>query len=134
MRYSLIGTLAIFTAGTAVAQAPNELKLTRPAVSGMDSLLSHEHAWDQSCTAQPTQITITKKLEHGTISITQGSSTNPDSVPRTGSTGQCARKIISGNDVMYKSEPDFQGTDAVSYIVEYRNGRQGPTSITINVK
>ena len=134
MRYVLISELAILTAGAASAQAPNELKLTRPAVSGMDSLLSHEHAWDQRCNAQPTEITITKEPEHGTISITQGTSTMPDSVPRTGSTGQRAGKTISGNDVMYKSEPDFQGTDSVSYMVKYRNGRQGPTSITINVK
>jgi hypothetical protein len=34
---------------------------------------------------------------------------------------------------MYKSEPGFQGADAVSYVVVYPNGNRSPTSITITV-
>ena len=105
----------------------------RTAVSGMDSMLAYEHAWDRDCNAQETKITFTKKPAHGTVSIATGASTIPDSVPRTGNTGRCAGKTISGNQVMYKSDPGFQGMDAVSYVVAYPNGRRSPTTITINV-
>jgi hypothetical protein len=116
------------------ALAQEELKLTRTATSGADSLLAYERAWDKNCHALATKITITKKPAHGTISITTGSSTIPDSVPRTGSTGACAGRTISGNQVMYKSEPEFHGTDSVSYVVLYPNRRRGPTTITIDVQ
>ncbi len=132
MRLSVISALtAALSVGPALAQ---ELKLTRSAVSGADSLLAYEHAWDRNCNAQETKITITKKPAHGTVSITTETSTIPDAVPRTGNTGSCAGKTISGNQVMYKSDPGFNGMDAVSYLVEYRNGRRAPTTITIDVK
>jgi hypothetical protein len=130
MRSLVIGVLAALYLDRAAAQ---ELKLTRTAVSGVDSLLAHEHAWDRNCNALETKITFTRMPAHGEVSITTGTSAVPDSVPRTGATGNCIGKMITGNEVMYKSEPGYQGMDAVSYVVVYPNGNRSPTSITITV-
>ncbi len=131
MRFSMISALAAaLCVGPASAQ---EFKLARTAMSGLDSMIAYEHAWDRNCNAQETKITFTKKPAHGTVSIATGTSTIPESVPRTGRTGVCAGKTISGNQVMYKSEPGFQGADAVSYVVVYPNGHRAPTTISITV-
>jgi hypothetical protein len=125
-----MGVLAVLYVDPVAAQ---EVKLARTAVSGMDSLLAHEHAWDRNCNALETKITFTKKPAHGAVSIATGTSAVPDSVPRTGPTGHCIGKMITGNEIMYKSEPGYQGMDAVSYVVVYPNGNRSPTSITITV-
>jgi hypothetical protein len=130
MRSLVIGVLAALYVDPAAAQ---ELKLARTAVSGMDSLLAHEHAWERNCNVLETKIIFTKNPAHGAVSIATGTSSIPDSVPRTGPTGQCAGRMITGNEIMYKSEPGFQGADAVSYVVVYPNRNRSPTSITITV-
>jgi len=66
--------------------------------------------------------------------VAVGTSIIPESTPRFGSTGACAGKTITGNQVMYKSNPGFQGNDAVTYDVVYGNGRRGSMIITIVVK
>ena len=100
------------------------------AVSGVDSLLAHEHAWDRNCNALQTKITFTKMPAHGEVSIGTGTPL-PQKVPRTGPTGHCIGKMITGNEVMYKSEPGYQGMDAVSYLGVYPNGNRSPTTIAI---
>ncbi|HLH96518.1 MAG TPA: hypothetical protein VKW08_15485 [Xanthobacteraceae bacterium] len=131
MRRLLAGLL--ITAASCSVTFAQVLTLTRTAVSGMDSLLAHEHAWDRNCNARETKITITKKPQHGAVSIVQGASTIPDSVPRTGNTGPCAGKTITGNEVLYKSADGFHGMDSLSYVVQYPDGQRSPTTITITV-
>jgi hypothetical protein len=51
-----------------------------------------------------------------------------------GSTGACAGKTITGNEIRYKSKAGFRGTDSVSYNVTSGNRPQQLHVITINVK
>jgi hypothetical protein len=70
---------------------------------------------------------------NGTISVASGvTSTIPASTPASGSTGACAGKNITGNQVKYKSNAGFKGTDSVAYTVS--NQPQRPRMITLNVQ
>ncbi len=111
-----------------------ELKVTRTADSGVESLIAHERSWDRNCNPRQSAVTITSKPTSGTVSVVLGTSTIPTSTPRFGSTGVCAGKTITGNQVMYKSKPGFHGVDTVTYGVVYGDGSRGSTTITINVK
>ena len=111
------------------------LNLTRSVESGIDSRISQERAWDRNCNALPVEVSITKNPVNGTVSVVPGvMSTIPSSTPAQGSTGACAGKTVSGNEIRYKSKASFHGTDSVSYNVI--NGNRPPQSrvITINVK
>src|SRR5262245_16614129 len=110
-----------------------ELKLTRSANSGVDSLISQERAWDRNCNPIAVTVTITKNPANGAVSVVPGvTSTIPSSTPASGSTGACAGKSVTGNEVRYKSNAGFRGADSVSYNVS--NQPQNPRVITINVK
>ena len=113
--------------------AAQSLNLTRFAESGIDSLIAQERAWDQNCNALPVTVTLTKIPVNGAISVVVGvTSTIPSSTDASGSTGTCAGKTVTGNEVRYKSKAGFHGTDSVSYTVS--NQPQRPRVITINVK
>ena len=58
----------------------------------------------------------------------------PATTPREGSTGACAGQAIAGNQVMYRSEAGYRGTDHVSWFVVYGNGRSGRTDVTVVVQ
>jgi hypothetical protein len=112
-----------------------DLNLTRPAESGVDSLISQERSWDRNCNALPVTVSITKNPVNGAISVVPGvTSTIPNSTPRSGSTGACAGKTVTGNEIRYKSNPGFHGTDTVSYDVVNAGQPPQSTAITINVK
>jgi hypothetical protein len=112
-----------------------DLNLVRSAESGVDSPISQERAWDRSCNPLPVTVSITKNPAHGTISVVPGvTSTIPKSTPRSGSTGACAGKTVTGNEIRYKSNPGFHGTDTVSYDVVNAGQPPQSTAITINVK
>jgi hypothetical protein len=95
--------------GTALGQ---ELTVTRTVESGVESLIAHERSWGRNCKAQQSTVTIKSKPMKGTVSVVQGTSAIPASTPRFGSTGVCAGKTITGNQVMYKSNPGIHGVDA----------------------
>jgi len=109
------------------------LNLTRSAQSGVESTIAQERGWDRNCNAIAVTVTITKNPANGTISVASGvTSTIPTSTPAAGSTGACAGKSVTGNEVKYKSNAGFRGTDSVSYTVS--NQPQRPRMITINVQ
>jgi hypothetical protein len=113
--------------------AGQTLNLTRSAKSGVDSTIAQERAWDRNCNATAVTVTITKNPANGTISVASGvTSTIPPSTPAQGSTGACAGKSVTGNEVKYKSNAGFTGIDSVSYTVS--NQPQRPRVITIEVK
>jgi hypothetical protein len=127
-----ITLLAAWCIGTgALAQ---EIKLTRPAQSGVESLLANERSWDRNCRPLATSVTITSQPSNGKVTVVQGVSTLPPTTPRSGSTGDCAGKSITGNQIMYQSNPGFRGTDTLAYRVTYGNGKSGSTTLTINVR
>jgi hypothetical protein len=123
-------TASLIGAAPAAAQT---LELTRSARSGAESTIAQERAWDRNCNATPVTVTVTKNPSNGTISVASGvTSTIPSSTPASGSTGACAGKSVTGNEVKYKSNVGFRGTDSVSYTVS--NQPQRPRVITINVQ
>lgn len=122
---------AVTCVGTAAAK---DLTLTRNAESGVDSRIAYERAWDRDCKALPTTVTVTQPPKNGTISVVQGTSTIPASTPNSGSTENCAGKSVAGNEVHYKSNAGFHGTDTVTYSVTNNNVPAGTRVITIVVK
>src|ERR1700730_6511310 len=103
-------TAAVACIGMAVAR---DLKLTRDAKSGVDSRIAYERAWDRDCKALPVTVRITQQPKNGTVSVVQGTSTIPAGTPRSGRTDDCAGKTVAGNEVMYRSNAGFRGTDTV---------------------
>lgn len=117
--------------GTAAA---DDLQLTRITTSGVDTLIAYERGWDGNCNPVPVTVTFTKMPSHGIVSVVQGTSTIPDSTARHGSTGKCAGRTITGNQLMYRSEAGFYGSDSISYNVVNNGVSAGSTTITINVQ
>jgi uncharacterized caspase-like protein len=114
--------------------SPGTLKVSRTVESGIESLLAYERAWDRNCSPLQTTVTLTSKPANGNIWVAIGTSVIPESTPRGGSTGVCAGKTITGNQVMYKSNPGFHGVETVTYDVVNPNGSRGSMVMTINVK
>jgi hypothetical protein len=110
-----------------------EIRLTRSAASGVASLLVDERSWDPNCKPLTTSVTITSQPSDGKVTVVPGVSIVAATMPRSGSTGHCAGKSITGNQIMYQSNPGFRGTDTLAYKVTYGNGKSGSTTITINV-
>jgi len=128
---AVICGIAAATAGPATAK---DLKLTRNAMSDVDSLLAYERAWDKDCKALPSVVTVTEQPKNGTVSVVQTTGMIPARTLESGSSGDCAGKIVIGNQVRYKSNPGFRGTDRVSYDVVTNNQPAGSKAITIVVK
>ena len=128
---ALAGTIVTICIATAVAK---DLQLTRNAMSGVDSRIAYERAWDRNCKALPTSVKVTQQPKNGTISIVEGTSTIPESAPNSGPTGACAGKTVTGNEVHYKSNAGFHGADSVTYSVTNDNVPAGTRIITIIVK
>ncbi len=123
--------IALIAAAQASAQ---QLSLSKTVRSGISSRLAYERSWDHACTATSAEVSITQQPEHGTASVVQSSSAIPASTPRSGSTGQCAGRQVTGNEVVYRSQPGFHGRDRVSWSVIYGNGKTGATTVDISVR
>jgi len=125
---ALLGSLSIGTG--ALAQ---EIKLTRSAASGIESLLVDERSWNAQCKPLATSVTITSEPNNGKVTIVPGMSIVAVGMPQPGNARYCAGKSITGNRIMYRSIPGFRGTDTLAYTVRYANGKSGSTSVTIDV-
>jgi hypothetical protein len=128
--FSLIAIVLLFVQS---AEA-KDLKLMRTAKSGIDSLIGYERGWDHDCAAIPTTVTITSQPKHGVATIVQGTSTIPTSTPPNGSTGECAGRTITGNQVMYRSQAGYHGTDFIAWDAMTARGNGGHVDVTIAVK
>jgi hypothetical protein len=123
--------ISLIYLGPALAE---DLKLTRDAKSGVESRIAYARLWDRNCNSLPLVVTITRNPANGTASIAQGTSVLAASTPGSGSTGSCAGKTITGNAIMYRSNPGFRGIDTISYDNVTVSGKRQATTITINVK
>jgi hypothetical protein len=117
--------------GAAVAQ---EIKLTRSAPSGIETLLVDERSWDSHCRPLATSIKVINQPSNGSVKIVPGSSIVATSVAASTSIGQCAGRSITGQQIVYRSNPGFRGVDTLAYRAFYGNGRSGSTTVTINVR
>lgn len=120
----------VLTAWGALAQ---EIRLTRPVQSGVESLLVDERAWNAKCKPVSASITITNQPTSGKVTIVPGVSVVPTST-QSRSVSACAGKSIPGNQIMYKSNAGFRGIDTLAYEIRYGNGKSASTTITIDVK
>ncbi len=109
---AISGILALLLADIASAK---DMNLNRTAKSGTDSPLAYSGRWDRNCKTAPNTITVTKQPMNGTVSVVDAEETIPASTPASGSTGQCAGAKIMSKKIMYRSNPNFRGNDAVSY-------------------
>ena len=135
MRRRFIGFVCSIASVACIGMAAaKDLTLTRDAKSGVDSRIAYERAWDRDCKALPVTVAITQQPKSGTVSVVQGTSTIPTSTPRSGGTDNCAGKTVAGNEIRYRSNASFRGTDTVVYNVAKNNVSVGTTTITINVK
>jgi hypothetical protein len=130
---ALLGTvMAAGGIGSAVAR---DLTLTRKAQSGVETRIAYERAWNRDCQALPTTVTVTQAPKNGAISVVQGTSTVPPSTPNSGETADnCVGKTVAGNEVHYKSNAGFHGTDSVTYSVTNNGKPDGTRVITIVVE
>jgi hypothetical protein len=120
----------VLIASGALAQ---EIRLTRPVQSGIESLLVDERSWDAKCKPLGASITITNQPINGKVTVAPGVSVVPIST-RPGSAGRCAGKSISGNQIPYKSNTGFRGIDTLAYEIRYGDRKSASITITINVK
>jgi hypothetical protein len=123
---------ALVVTGAAVA-AEKTMNLSRNAKSGADSRLAYSGRWDRNCNALPVKITFTRQPENGTAWSVEADEILPASTPGSGDTGQCAGKTITSKRIMYRSKPDFRGSDTVSYDSD-GNGTIIHTTISVTVQ
>jgi hypothetical protein len=126
--------MAVGLALFATSAGANELFLTRSAVSGVNSTIAHERAWDRACAGRTAVVTIVRPPSHGTLVVEQDVSVIPDSTPRFGSTKQCAGRSVNGNKLVYRSQQGFHGDDQASWDVAYDGAPKVRNTVTIKVK
>jgi hypothetical protein len=130
MAGTIVAASALIVSG-ALAQ---EIRLTRSVASSAQSLLVDERSWDANCKPLATSVTITKQPSNGNVTVVPGVSVIAVSTPQSASTGRCGGKSVTGNHVLYRSNPGFRGTDTLAYKVQYGNGRSATTTVTIDVQ
>jgi hypothetical protein len=126
-------TAAVLPFCLGAAAFAQEIKLTRSADSGIESLLVDERSWDAKCKPLTTSITITSPPTNGKVTIVPGVSTVAAKSLQPASVRRCAGKSVPGNQIRYRSNPGFHGTDSLGYTVRYGNGQRGSTAVTIDV-
>ena len=124
MLATLVGTLLVAPASA------KDIKLNRTVKSGVETRIAFSGAWDGHCEARPTTVTISRQPSNGKAFITPGVQTLPPSTPGSGATS-CAGAKIDSNQIMYRSNDGFHGTD----VVGYHNGDVGiDATVTIKVE
>jgi len=118
---------AVLVAGAVVAK---DIKLARTVKSGVETRLAFSGSWDRrTCAAIPVTVTISRQPAHGTASVVPGVETLPQATPGSGATG-CEGRKVDSNQIMYKSDPAFKGTDMMGY----HNDHGIDATITITVE
>lgn len=130
---TLIAATALAPLSIATGALAQEIKLTRSAASGVELLLVNERSWDANCKPLATSITITSQPSNGKATVVPSASIIAVAAPPSGKV-QCAGKSMTGNQILYRSDPGFRGTDALVYKVLYANGKSAATTVTIDVR
>jgi stage V sporulation protein SpoVS len=69
---------------------------------------------------------------HGTASIAAGTNTIGVNHTNPGH-DECLGKTMTGVVLSYQPEPDFSGTDTITYTVSFTKGRKSTNTVTVNV-
>jgi hypothetical protein len=129
--------MAAFAAALALTSgalaAEKTMNLSRTAKSGVDSRLAYSGRWDRDCNSLPVTITITRQPTNGTVSVEDADEVLPAATPGSGKTGRCAGKTVKSKKIMYRSKPDFRGSDTVGYDSD-GNGTLIHTTIAVSVQ
>jgi TIR domain-containing protein len=124
---------ATFTTAVLLADAAvKDIQLTRSAVSGVASGIAFAGRWDRNCQALPSSVTIVRPPANGAVAVIRADEIIPASTPASGDTGLCSGKTVPANEIMYRSNPGFHGTDTVAYF-SLGGSLVVSTTVTINV-
>jgi hypothetical protein len=125
------GSLLAADAALANEPVPDPIWLT--VDPGADLVLSSPTFWNSACQPLGVTVTVTHPPAHGTVSVTQGlNRANPH--PRFGTAGRCGGTLIMGKRVIYRSAPDFHGTDYVVYHYVSERGHRAEAHVNITVR
>jgi hypothetical protein len=124
---------ATFTAAVLPSDAVlKDVQLTRTAVSAVDSGIAFAGRWDRNCHALPSSVTIVRPPANGAVAVIRADEIIPTSTPVSGDTGPCTGKIVPANEIMYRSNMGFHGTDTLAYF-SLGGSTVISTTVTINV-
>ena len=129
-------TVPLLVAGAALANeaAPASPPTVRRTVdSGLDLVLSRPTFWDGACNARGVTVTVTQPPANGTVSVTEGLNTAAVN-PKFGTAGRCGGMQIMGKQVVYRSRPDFHGSDVVVYEYVSDRGERATATVIITVR
>ena len=129
----MIGLAATVAAANVTLAAEKTMNLSRNAKSGVDSRLAYSGRWDRNCNSLPVKVTITRQPSNGTVSVEDADEVLPAATPGSGKTGRCAGKTVKSKKIMYRSKPDFRGSDTVGYDSD-GNGTVIHTTIAVTVE
>ena len=132
-KHFIAGFAAALAATGGAMAAEKTMDLSRNAKSGVDSLLAYSGRWDRNCNALPVKVTFTRQPANGMAWSVEADRVIPASTPASGDTGQCAGKTVPSKKIMYRSAPDFRGSDTVSYDSD-GGGTIIHTTITVTVQ
>ena len=123
----------LLVADTAFANGPVPDPIWLTVDSGADLRLSSPTFWNSACQPLGVTVTVTTPPAHGTISVPEGlNRANPH--PRFGTAGRCGGTLIMGKRVIYRSAPDFHGTDYVVYHYVSEGGHRAEAHVNITVR
>ena len=128
-----LSLIVAFAVGIHAGKA-GELNLKRSVRPDVMSILAYVRYWDSNCQSLPANATITKPPANGVASVKAGWSILPDTVTLSGNTGRCAGAVMIGRQIMYRSNPGFRGSDAVTYEMIGPTGNKVTTTIAIAVR
>lgn len=112
---------------------PSQPENTVSAMSGVAIQIGTAWARDKDCNALPVSIALTHPPSHGKVSLVPGMVTAAHERVG-GSAAHCGEtQQLAGKKIIYQSNPDFHGTDVVSYTVQLGE-RSFSNTITINVR
>ena len=105
----------------------------RTVDSGSEVVLSRPTFWNGACNARGVTVTVTQSPANGTVSVTEGLNTAPET-PKFGTAGGCGGMQIMGKQVVYRSRPDFHGSDVVVYEYISDWGERAAATVFITVR
>ena len=128
------GSLLVADAASVKAFASTSPGTVRRTVdSGQGLVLSRPTFWDGACNARGVTVTVIQPPANGTVSVTEGLNTAPQK-PKFGTAGRCGGMQIMGKQVVYRSRPDFHGSDLVIYEYVSDRGERAGATVIITVR
>jgi hypothetical protein len=121
------------TYAQAAPASPIERKVTRTVDSGSESVIARSTFWNGDCSARAVTITIKQPPANGNVSVRDGLNPVVEN-PQFGTAGRCVGKEVMGKQIVYRSKPDFHGSDVVVYESLSDKGEKTSTTVSIEVR